>query len=324
MTQIGEAVSFDMFVNDEHDEKTCPWHSNEKTAEAKPMDLQSPDEDTDAMPKNLGTALGKNLDKDKKKSEVKKKNTVSIFYTQGSVVTWQSGRKRKRAQSYVENTQEVEYELQYAPHHLIPGNESLKGSKIVNYLGDDDVIKNYKKRGNKSEIKKGQSVGYDVNQAENGVWLPSPYALSNTNQWPSIKGIQVILKRLGEIYHDQTEEFKHAYVAAAIEVSGGRQFHMRHTDYSNEVRDILDAMGTRIKLMSQHECPVAKKNVEKEKYDAPVGLTAHLNLLSANLERFLIGNQWHKPLYADNHMMEEYIKSLEKVDGLKAKIKKVL
>ena len=118
---------------------------------------------------------------------------------------------------------------------MIPGNESLKGSKIVAYLGDNNVIKHYKK-GVSSKIKDDHTVGYDVNRAENGVWLPSPYALSMSNQWPSLIGVMVVKKRLGETVANETEAFKHAYVAEAIRVSGNDQFHMRHSDYSNEVR----------------------------------------------------------------------------------------
>src|SRR6185503_4268509 len=145
---------------------------------------------------------------------------------------------------YKKTRAEVPYDLQYAPHHLIPGNESLKGNAVVCFLGDDPSIEEFK-GGQSSVIKEGFSTGYDVNLAENGVWLPSPYALSMKNEWPSAPGINVIKKRKGIDLAETTESFKHAYVAESIEETG-RQFHMRHKEYSTEVQNILGAIAERL------------------------------------------------------------------------------
>jgi hypothetical protein len=193
---------------------------------------------------------------------------------------------------------EEDYDLQYAPHHLIPGNESLKGSSVVSFLGDDDTIEEYAE-GAASHIKEGFSVGYDVNANENGVWLPSPYALSMANSWPSEPGVKVIKKRLGQKLADDTEDFKMAYVAASIEEGGNRQFHMRHKEYSDKVIEILQAIGARMKLMAASECPIAKSSKKGGKFDPPMGLRGRLDVLSGNLRRLTIGAVWRDPLFTD-------------------------
>ncbi|WP_444993946.1 hypothetical protein [Aliikangiella sp. IMCC44359] len=318
--QLGESISIPEFFNDEkHSEKTCPWHSEEKEAKPDQMELQAPDEDTDIMPANLGTKLGKNLGK-------KENKEVWVQYKADALVKWEVGVKKKEkvAQTYTYDDEWLYcYELQYAPHHLIPGNESLKGSKVVAFLGDNNVITHYKKGGISTKIKDNQSVGYDVNQRLNGVWLPSPYALSMSNKWPSTDGMKVILKRLGKTFYEQSEEFKHAYVAEAIRVSNGAQFHMRHVDYSNEVKKALNKMGEKLKLMAGGECPEASKSKDDGKFDAPKGLGGNLNKLSGNLKRFLTGSVWRAPLYTDKVLMEEYVKSLKQTKK-KGQIDKIL
>lgn len=321
MTQLGEAISPpDFFSEEKHNEKTCPWHSKKKAPKPDEMEIQAPDEDADSMPANLGEKLGKNLGK-------KENDEVWLQYKTDQLVKYdvkvKQKRKTKSVQSYSEDEDwEYSYDLQYAPHHLIPGNESLKGSKIVAYLGDDNVIKLYKK-GVASKIKDNQTVGYDVNRQENGVWLPSPYALSMKNDWPSLAGIKVVKKRLGERIADETEGFKHAYVAEAIRVSKNRQFHMRHADYSNEVRKVLNKYAEKLRLLAGGDCPEASSSKDKGKFDAPKNLTSRLDVLSANLERLLTGKIWRSPIYTDATLMEEYVKSL-KTTKKSEKINKII
>src|SRR5437016_11980808 len=215
--EIGESIAVELFVaNDkDHSEKTCPWHQK-SSGSAKAMDAQDGDEDADGqMPDNSGKKLGTNLSNEGKAAP---RGTVSVYYKQTEVLKYPAGRKKKKIQVYEESVEEEEYELQYAPHHLVPGNESLKGSSVVQFLGDDDVIANFKLKGEPaSVIKTGMSVGYDVNNDKNGEWLPSPYALSMSNEWPAADGIKALRKREGEEVALDAEAFKFAYAVAAIE-----------------------------------------------------------------------------------------------------------
>lgn len=308
--ELGEAITIPEFLRDEvHSKNTCPWHAS-TPGQAKKMEATDPDEDVpNAMPPNDGGKLGKNMKNGK--DSPPKADTVSIYYEKGAVLKYKAGKKTKTVQSYSESEEEEIYGLQYAPHHLIPGNESLKGSSVVQYLGDDPTIAEFADD-KSSLIKDGFSVDYDVNRSVNGVWLPSPYALSNSNAWPAEPGIEVIKKRRGIDLAKETEAFKAAYVAASIAASGGRQFHMRHNKYSDKVAEILEAIASRLKLMVAGECPIAADNEDDGKFDPPMGLPGRLNVLSGNLRRLLIGGVWRDPMFTDE-LTREYSEDLKSV-----------
>ncbi len=312
MTQLGEPIDVGVFVSDDktHSEQTCPWHEAAQTVVASAMDPQETDEDSHgAIPANMGKKLGNSLNKANESPPTA--TSLSIAYRAGSVIAFKMAGKNKRVQTYESVTAELfDYPLQYAPHHLIPGNESLKGSEVLAYMGDDEVIGNYEPP-SASKIKKGKTIGYDVNAAYNGVWLPSPYALSNSNKWPSEDGLQVILKRMGQVAVDEAESFKTAYVAAGIEASGHRQFHMRHEDYSYKVQEILDAMANKMLVLSK-KCLITGKDPNNGKFDPPGGLKAKLNALSARMKTMLTGGVWRAPFFTD-HLSEEYAGSLKRV-----------
>lgn len=291
----------ELLMDEDHNENTCPWHSKTtpKVAVMEPMD---PDEDTEAMPPNDGGKLGRNLNGSKEHPPTAQK--VKISYEPGTAVICRSGKKAKSVQPYESNDDTHEYGLQYAPHHLIPGNESLKGTAVVPFLGDDDVIAEFAAEDAPSKIKKGQTVGYDVNRAANGVWLPSPYALSMQNLWPGDAGVTALKKRKLYDLAGETEDFHMAYVAASITASGDRQFHMRHKKYSDKVSEILEAIGTKLTLMVGGACSIAARN-EDGKFNAPTGLRARLDVLSGSLKSLLIGPVWRPPLYTDK-LTEKY------------------
>ena len=318
MTQVGEPIDIGEFIskNEEHSESTCPWHKK-STGSSKKLDKQDGDEDAHgSIPDNSGKKLGANLTADSNNppgEEVYQDKVLSLTYKHKGSVAYKEKGKTKKAFIYVEDENEEEwlYDLQYAPHHLIPGNESLKGSQVVPYMGDDDAIENFKKS-ESSKIKDGFSIDYDVNNAGNGVWLPSPYALSMSNEWPSIPGIEAIKKKRNGIdLAESTEDFKEAYVAQSIEVSNGRQFHMRHVDYSRKVQEILDAIGEKLARVAV-VCPVTKNdNKNSEKLDPPYGLSNRLNALSERLAGFLIGPVWRPPLFTDE-LTKQYAEDLKK------------
>ena len=316
MTQLGEGVAIGVFVSQDevHSESTCPWHAKDEAASADPMDPQLIDEDAHGpIPANLGKKLGDNLDKAGATAPARK--LISIAYRAGAVIGFKHAGKNKRVQHYEHVELELhDYPLQYAPHHLIPGNEALKGSEVLAYMGDASVIKAYQPP-RASEIKKGKSIGYDVNAADNGVWLPSPYALSMSNQWPSQEGIQALMKRMGQVAVDESESFKAAYVAASIEASGHRQFHMRHEGYSREVKKILNAMADKIDLLSS-KCLVAQGGQADELFDPPAGLKGKINTLASRMRGLLAGAGtqavWRPPFFTDD-LTEQYAQGLKKV-----------
>lgn len=317
--ELGEAVTApgEFMLDDKHDENVCPWHKkgNAKKTVMKPADAN---DDSLAMPPNDGGTLGKNMDAKRKKRP--DASSVRLTYVKDALLIYPVGKESEeddedeadegKVQSYTKTKKgkRVTYKLQYAPHHLIPGNASLKKSAVVPFLGDAETIKEY---GGGSRIKEGFSIGYDVNAHTNGAWLPSPYALSMSNAWPSIGGIKIIREREGDSLADETEDFKIAYVAATIRASKGRQFHMSHKKYSDKVREVLKAIGARLKDMAARDCPLATKSKEDGKLDPPYGLVGRLNVLSDNLHRLTTGPVWREPLFTDR-VSKEYIDDLVK------------
>ena len=302
--EIGESVSPPEFVTQDqalHDENTCPWcQPKKKQGKSEKLEGQSPQTDAvGAIPENDGGKLGRKL---KRAKQAQPEDTIIIFYRKGAPVQYESGKDILSLVTYEKTADSdgVPYRVQYAPHHLIPGNESLDGSTLVPFMGDDNAISEYS-AGQASKIKAGGFIGYDVNSADNGEWLPSPYALSMRNDWPAEAEVQVVKRRTGLDLGPATEAFKAAYVAAAIAQSGGKQFHMRHLAYSEKVQGILKAVAERLALMSESGiCPEAQKGkADDGKFDPPYGLVARLSVLSNNLRRFLTGPLWRHPLYAD-------------------------
>jgi len=156
------------------------------------------------------------------------------------------------------------------------------------------------------------------------VWLPTPYALSNKNKWPSVDGKKYIFKSEGQRYVEHAVSFQEAYIAAAIKESGGKQFHMRHNNYSEQVKDVLDGIAAKMMMMIGGECEIAADGEDDGKIDAPLGLVARLNALSAQLKVLLIGTVWHPPFFADNEGMNTFIENLDKAENPSADIEKII
>ena len=127
----------------------------------------------------------------------------------------------------------------------------------------------------------------------------------------------------GQRIANETEALRMAYVAAAIEASGNKQFHMRHKDYSDEVRRALDAIGERLEEMMDEACPIAAENTQDEKTDPPMGLSSRLDALSENLRRLVTGDVWRAPIYTDKLTQQYADEHLDKTDA-KGDIKQVL
>ena len=331
---------------EQHDESTCPWvhekpEDSKDSESPKTMDEQSGDEDSaeGVMPKNNGTKLGKNMGgRAKEVVEVKHEKDETIKVGDKSVQVYCLSEKLEK------------YDLQFAAHHLIPGNESLKASRVVAYLGDSDVIANYasgepvtlnmvavashddggeqrllkkrKERTVESKIVKNGTINYDVNKPENGIWLPSPYALSMKGKWPS----EEVKKKLEKEDKRGIESFQEAYAFAAIQKSGGHQFHTRHGNYSAKVRRALDAVALRLKVITREDvCEFAfsdkkerdeyesldqkdrNKGWKAKKFQPPKKLVDRLDCLSENIKCFLMGPKFRAPMLTDDKIMQKYM-----------------
>ncbi len=312
MTELGELISPPAFVSGiDHSEDTCPWH-NKSQASAATMAPTDGDDDG-PMPKNLGgqlklkmIAAGDNPPSADRVSVSYKTRSDKLKYTVKS-----DGKIKSKFQIRFEDSKPKEYPLQYAPHHLVPGNESLKGNPLVAFLGDDAVITHFKD-GVASVIKKGKSVGYDVNRAQNGVWLPSPYAISmGSNIWGNEAGLVALEAADGAAAVALVHQFRAAYVAESIRASGGRQFHMRHVDYSELVAGILEKIAEKLCAMVEGACPLDKEKTSDDKVNPPMGLPGRLDALSGEMKTLLVGGIWRSPAFTDDLTMT-YAATLEK------------
>jgi len=141
------------------------------------------------------------------------------------------------------------------PHHLIPGNESLKNTP--------DLLKWIFK--SKGLIE--NDIGYDVNCGKNGIWLPSNNAMRGNLDYAC-------------------ETVKITYANAA-QPNGGC-FHDRHVDYSKFVIKILANIADRMDgIEINTDCPYKTTESNEEKFLPPWSLVSRLNGVSARLSGLL-------------------------------------
>lgn len=169
-----------------------------------------------------------------------------------------------------------------AAHHLIPGNASLKESAIMSYLHQEGMA-----AGN---------IGYNINNSENGCWLPGNYALRGEHglaKWgPEGTGFQA--------KYGQPPK---AYAFAAIEATQ-RQFHDAHGDYSDFVLETLDLLAKKFDKTRDLWCPEAKNQPSDPKKREIMGLVARLNTTSLRMQSMLIGLNWKKNIYTSRFSRE--------------------
>jgi A nuclease family of the HNH/ENDO VII superfamily with conserved AHH len=141
-----------------------------------------------------------------------------------------------------------------AAHHLIPGNASLKNSTLMQYLHTDGMA--------------ARNIGYNINAAPNGVWLPGNYAI---RPWGDHGEDAVVQPQ--KYATESIDEWK-------------RQFHDAHTDYNSFVLDVLDKIAKKIKKNQTIWCPKAE---EKTKGDHPLfALVNRLHTVSGRMKRMLV------------------------------------
>ncbi len=140
-----------------------------------------------------------------------------------------------------------------AAHHCIPGNASLaKATPLHDYMREGGPF------GLSSDI------GYNVNNAGNGVWLPGNYGVRSgkdhyTKKWGSFG-----------------PAFKRDYADRAMKTVK-RQFHDAHPSYSKNVRQTLESIAEKLGEL-EAKCPICDKKFDKTR--PPYGLVGRLDLVS--------------------------------------------
>jgi len=168
-----------------------------------------------------------------------------------------------------------------AAHHLIPGEASLGPSLLKQQLmtegGSVEIA------GKQRQIK--NHIGYNVNGAHNGVWLPGNYAI-RANAAP----LRKTWSNLGD-----KPGWCMSYVAAVSSKAGG-QFHDAHTQYSDSVKRLLNKIH---QTVSVHECTLCQ---EKTEVPPPYMVKNRLYALSLYLRSQLQGppSTWRRPWFASD------------------------
>ena len=133
---------------------------------------------------------------------------------------------------------------QCEPHHLLPGNESFK---------------KWVAKTNKPYLKPGKGpdrLGFDINCADNGVWLPGK---SQVDAWGTKKPWKPAGNPPDQYINpaDSSEAGRLAFATAAIEKYGA-QFHDRHPAYSAIVVQALQKLEKKLER-NEVGCPQAKQ-----------------------------------------------------------------
>lgn len=165
------------------------------------------------------------------------------------------------------------FNVQYTPHHLVPGNESWPETKLLKWVDKSKGFVN-------------ADIGYDVNGAANGVDLPGIHGLGASN-WSA-----------------KSPAFQMQYAFAAMAASKPkRQFHDRHPKYSAFVVNTLDAIAEKLESIDPLELPgCGKKNCggsKQKPFDPPVYLLGRLQGVAKRLETLLTGDEkhWRMPVF---------------------------
>lgn len=256
MTQLGEAVMMGL-VPDGHDAATCPFCQAAEPRPEEAITREAADEHATAA---LAPIAWKAFHNDAKTLGRRLLNARGHDHRPECAVTV-AGHERP---------------VWTAAHHLIPGKESLQVSDL--YRNPDLLWKDGTVDGN---------IGYDVNRAENGEWLPGSYAITG---WGP-EGSGFVAMSGGEAAAPEL------YAWAAITALSA-QFHDRHNKYSEIVKDGLDRLNRKLAHLREAQCPEAQ--------DATAGrralpqIVVRLDRLSARLRSMVRGPDpgiWKTDLY---------------------------
>lgn len=181
----------------------------------------------------------------------------------------------------------------YEAHHCISGNEILKGTAL------DKVITN---EGGKF---KGQT-GYTINNATNGVFLPS-FPRKYFGKWEPM---------------DEKEKYK--IMALAMDAGEGQAHIGCHTghdndggkDYPTMIKEELAAISKRVSEKTD-ECPFCVENgSHKKPFIPPYKINQWLDVLSNDIKNELLGPVESWPYFISGYAKDYYKEKMGSVDSL--------
>jgi hypothetical protein len=199
------------------------------------------------------------------------------------------------------------YPFIQAAHHLIPGVASLENSDLFKtYMNEGDKVTTKSKPPRKYTI--AVNIGYCVNGAHNGVWLPGNYAIREKNpanpkeaNWGDVKDA----------------DFKWNYTIAAIKKCEGRQFHDAHGKYNSKVKGTLNKICKAL-IFHQDHCGTCANNSGK-KVPPPYTIKLRLYGLSKWLKGLLTGpiSGWKDPYFTSSKVHAWFMDAKKKKEFMR-------
>jgi hypothetical protein len=151
-------------------------------------------------------------------------------------------------------TKGVNVDVVAAAHHCVPGGAALaKATDLHDFMREGGPF------GLASDI------GYSVNHAKNGVWLPGNY------------GVRAGTDHYTKNWSGQTAAFKTEYANSAMDAAVPKQFHDAHSKYNKNVLQTLESVSEKLGEPDK-KCPVCDKKFDKTR--PPFGLVGRLDATS--------------------------------------------
>jgi hypothetical protein len=165
-------------------------------------------------------------------------------------------------------------DLGFNAHHILPADASVAKA--------EQLLKIMKKQG-EGDLK--GDIGYGVNHAKNGVFLPTEdkWNIAKYGKWSEVMAVQDGYRLL------------YAYAYAAM-METDRQFHTGHGDYSDWVLQRLEEIKVKM-VESKRDCK-QNKCKKKKPWNPPYSLVGKLDSISAHVKGYLTGPKslWLMPL----------------------------
>ncbi len=274
MTELIEQVAFGNLSAEIKDE--CPY--------ADPSEGADEDEDEDcttddgpaakSRQANDGGVLGKNLISG---SQGKAGTVGGPCGLEKAKSDKRIDTRRERLYVKVKGTDELNdgvHGFTVAAHHLIPGEAALAKSTLLNFMakGRTVTITVVKKNGQKVDKKKKVSkhIGYNVNGAHNGVWLPGNYYIRSRSS-----------PRRGKSWSDLGDDPWCLHYVAAATKAAQAQFHDTHEAYSEKVLEVLNKISL---VLRKHECEDCEEDTINPPFIIKVRLYNISNFLRSQLK----------------------------------------
>lgn len=208
-----------------------------------------------------------------------------------------------------------DYPLSVAAHHLIPGEDSLPKSPLAKFVW-------------KSEGTIAGDIGYHIDGAENGLWLPTHQSMSAamgegkvrvTSESDPSKTERARYGEMSKLDDGSTHtSFIYGYTQIAMQLVGG-QFHDSHKEYSQKVVDMLGAVALWVHQASSSCQKCADAIKQDGKVPPPHFVAFRLNALAGHLRSLLIGSPlgWKEPFFTSGYARKykesevQYMKHLQ-------------